>query len=71
MVSFMPQLLYPGERAPSNHWVGGWVGPRASLDMMMMRKILCSPLLEIKPWSSGPQPSHILTLFVEGTKGKR
>jgi hypothetical protein len=23
-----------GERAPGNHWIGGWVGPIASLDAM-------------------------------------
>jgi hypothetical protein len=28
----MPQMLYPGERAPGNHWIGGWVDPMASLD---------------------------------------
>jgi hypothetical protein len=22
----------PGERAPGTHWIGGWVGPRVSLD---------------------------------------
>jgi len=22
----------PRERAPSTHWIGGWVGPRAGLD---------------------------------------
>jgi hypothetical protein len=27
-----PGLFTPGERAPSSHWIGGWVGPRASLD---------------------------------------
>jgi hypothetical protein len=28
-VSFMPHPLYPMERAPGTHCVGGWVGPRA------------------------------------------
>jgi hypothetical protein len=30
----------PGERAPSTHWIGGWVGPRTDLDDM--EKILDS-----------------------------
>jgi hypothetical protein len=28
-----------GERAPGIPWVGGWVGPRAGLDMVVKRKI--------------------------------
>jgi hypothetical protein len=31
----------PGERTPSTHWTGGWVGPRAGLDVGSRRKILC------------------------------
>jgi hypothetical protein len=27
-----PATLYPGERTPGTHWIGGWVGPRAGLD---------------------------------------
>jgi hypothetical protein len=27
-----PSCFTPRERAPSSHWIGGWVGPRASLD---------------------------------------
>jgi hypothetical protein len=27
------------ERAPGNHWIGGWVGPRAGLDAVAKRKI--------------------------------
>jgi len=29
----------PSERAPGYHWIGGWVGPRAVLDVEMWRKI--------------------------------
>jgi hypothetical protein len=27
-----PYRFTPGERAPSTHWIGGWVGPRAGMD---------------------------------------
>jgi hypothetical protein len=27
------------EGAPGTHWIGGWVGPRAGLDMVSKRKI--------------------------------
>jgi hypothetical protein len=33
-VSFTPRPLYPRERAPSTHCIGGWVDPRAGLDDM-------------------------------------
>jgi hypothetical protein len=36
------------ERAPSTHWIGGWVGSRAGLDTVSKRKIL-SPRRESKP----------------------
>jgi hypothetical protein len=29
-----PTRFTPGESAPSTHWIGGWVGLRASLDDM-------------------------------------
>jgi hypothetical protein len=32
--------LAPGERAPSIHWVRGWVGPTAGLYTVEKRKIL-------------------------------
>jgi len=31
--------LPPKERACGTHWMGGWVDPRASLDMVLKRKI--------------------------------
>jgi hypothetical protein len=39
VVSFMPWLLYPMERAPGIHWIEGWFGPAAGLNMVM-KKIL-------------------------------
>jgi hypothetical protein len=32
VVSFTLRPLYPGESAPDTHWIGGWVGPRTSLN---------------------------------------
>jgi hypothetical protein len=36
-----PVAVYPRERTPCAHWVGGWVGPRAGLDTEARGKILC------------------------------
>jgi len=36
--------LCPGEGAPSIHWKGSWVGPRASLNMFLVYIMTCSPL---------------------------
>jgi hypothetical protein len=33
VISLMTQPLYPGERAPGTHSIGGWVGPRTGLDV--------------------------------------
>jgi hypothetical protein len=35
-----PCCLTPGERGPGAHWIGGWVGPRAGLDITRNRKLL-------------------------------
>jgi hypothetical protein len=35
-----PGCFTPRERAPGTHWIGGWVGPRASLNTVVMRNIL-------------------------------
>jgi hypothetical protein len=34
-----PGRFTPRERAPSIHWIGGWVGPRAVLDTVVKKKI--------------------------------
>jgi hypothetical protein len=36
-----PAVLYPRGKEPRYHCTGGWVGPRASLDIEARRKILC------------------------------
>jgi len=42
--------LPPGARAPGTHWIGGWIGPRAGLNMMMRSKNPSSC------WESKPGP---------------
>jgi hypothetical protein len=34
-----PGRFTPRERAPGIHWIGGWMDPRAVLDMVVKRKI--------------------------------
>jgi hypothetical protein len=43
-----PAALPPGKRTPGNHWIGGWMGPRAVLDAVVKRKIP-SPRRESDP----------------------
>jgi hypothetical protein len=38
-----------GERAPGTYWLGGWVGPRASLDDVEKKQFLTLPELELRP----------------------
>jgi hypothetical protein len=49
VVSFTPLPLYPRERDPSTHFIGGWVDPRAGLDDMEKWKFLTLPGLELPP----------------------
>jgi hypothetical protein len=39
----------PEERAPGTHSIGGWVGPRASVDDVEKRKFLILLGLELDP----------------------
>jgi len=41
----------PREKATGTHWTGGWVGPRASLEAVVKRKIL-SPCWDSNLWWS-------------------
>jgi hypothetical protein len=60
VVSFTPWLLYPRERAPGTHWIGGWVDPRVSLDDMEERKSLTLPGLKFRPVD---RPAHSQSLY--------
>jgi len=33
-----PGHFAPRERTPSTHWIGGWLVPRADLDVVVKRK---------------------------------
>jgi hypothetical protein len=57
----MPRFT-PRERTPSTHWIGGWMGPRASLDAEAQRKILC-PCRGSNPG----HPVHSQTLYCSCT----
>jgi hypothetical protein len=35
-----PATLPPGEKAPSTHWIGSWMGLRTGLDVTEGRKVL-------------------------------
>jgi hypothetical protein len=39
VVSFTAGRFIPREKAPGTHWIGGWVGLRAVLDVVVNRKI--------------------------------
>jgi hypothetical protein len=36
---YAPAAIPPEERFPDTHWTEGWVGPRASMDVVEGRKI--------------------------------
>jgi hypothetical protein len=44
-----PGRFTPWEKAPSTHWIGSWVDPRASLDDVEKRKFLTLPGFELRP----------------------
>jgi hypothetical protein len=55
-----PSLFTPRERALGTHWIGGWVGPRAVLDIAVVKRKIPSPRLESKTITPIVQPVEIL-----------
>jgi len=55
---YIPAALPPGKQ-PVTHLIGGWVGPRASLDTAVVKRKIPSPCWDLNPQSSSPQPSII------------
>jgi hypothetical protein len=56
VVSFTPRQLYPGERAPGTHWIGGPLGPREGPNDTEKWKFLPPPGLEL--WLLGRAASR-------------
>jgi hypothetical protein len=73
-VSFTPWPLYPRERAPGSHLIGGFVGPRAGLDAAVRRKIP-NPSRDSNPGSSNSYlsavPHNVLLLMFTGKNCKQ
>jgi hypothetical protein len=55
----IPGRFIPGERVPSPHRAGGWVGPRTGLDEIEKRQSFPLPELELQPLDR-PARSHSL-----------
>jgi hypothetical protein len=60
VTSFTPRPLYPWERAPGNHYIGGWVYPRAALDDIEKSKFLTLPGLKLQHLGC---PAHSQLLY--------
>jgi hypothetical protein len=50
-------VLYPWERTTSTHWIGGWEGLRAGLDIEAKGKILCL--------CQGSKPGHLVAQSID------
>jgi hypothetical protein len=67
VVSFTPRPLYPRERAPGTHCMGGCVDPRAGLDEMEKWKFLTLPGLEPRPLSLQARSQSLYRLRYPGS----
>jgi len=57
VVSFTPRSLYPRERVPGSHWIGGWVGPRFGLNTAVVKRKIPSSRREANPRTPIVQPA--------------
>jgi hypothetical protein len=55
-----PGHFTPKKSAPGTHWIGGWVGPRANLDVVVKRKVL-SPCQDLNLLIIQPIAHHYTT----------
>jgi hypothetical protein len=60
VISLMTWLLYSYWNTPGTHWIGSWLGPRASLVDMEKRNFLLLPRLELRPVG---HPGHSQLLY--------
>jgi hypothetical protein len=66
-----PAALPPGKEPTDTHWIGGWVGPRASLDDVEKRKFLILPGLELRPVACSHTLSRLFLLLSKLNKLQR
>jgi hypothetical protein len=66
-----PCRFTPGGRAPSTHWIGGWVDPRASLDDVEKVKFLTLSGLELLPLRRPARNQSLYRLSYPGTYEKQ
>jgi hypothetical protein len=62
-----PGRFTPGERAPSTHWIGGWVNPKSGLDDVEKRKFLPLPGLELRPLGYSARSQSLYQLCCPGS----
>jgi hypothetical protein len=67
VVSFTHRPLYPEERGPCTHCIGGWVNPRASLDDVEKRKFLILLGLELRPLGCPARSQSLYRLRYPGS----
>jgi hypothetical protein len=62
-----PGRFTPAERAPCSQWIGGWIGPRASLDDGEKSKFLTLPGLELRHLCRPARSQSLLRLRYPGS----
>jgi hypothetical protein len=62
-----PCHFTPGEGASGTHWLGSWVGPRASLDDAEEKKFLTPPGLELRLLSRPARSQSLYRLSYPGS----
>jgi hypothetical protein len=64
-----PGRFTPRGRSPGTHWIGGWVGPRAVLDVVVERKIVVASrsfiyIINAKALKFIPGELHVLLFLI-------